>query len=101
VIWTADAASKHKDSEATGATTMLFQMNGSLKPSSLTVKVGEVFTFGLADGVSDIVTAKVGCDSGQTVLSGAPLAAEYLTKTGTYDVVNVVTNAKVGTITVK
>lgn len=101
VIWTADDASKHKDSDATAATTMLFQKDGSLSPSTLQVKVGEVFTFGLADDISDIVSAKVGCDGGQTVLSGKPLAAEYITTPGTYDVVNVVADKQVGTITVK
>ena len=101
VIWTADSASKHKDSDATAATTMRFQQDGSLVPRTLQVKVGEVFTFGLADGVSDIVSAKVGCDSGQTVLAGKALAAEYITTPGTYDVVNVVANKLVGTITVK
>lgn len=101
VIWTADSASKHKDSDATAATTMRFQQDGSLVPNKLEVKVGEVFTFGLADGVSDIVSAKVGCDSGQTVLAGKALAAEYITTPGTYDVVNMVANKLVGTITVK
>ncbi len=101
VIWTADSASKHKDSDATVATTMRFQKDGSLVPRTLEVKVGEVFTFGLADGVSDIVSAKVGCDSGQTVLAGKALAAEYITTPGTYDVVNMVANKLVGTITVK
>lgn len=101
VMWTADSASEHTESEATAKTTLLFQMNGSMRPSTLTVKVGEVFTFGLADGVSDIVSVKVGCDSGQTVLAGDPLAAEYITTAGTYDIVNIVTNQQVGTITVK
>lgn len=101
VMWTVDSKSEHKDSEATPATTMLFQADGTLKPSELTVKVGEVFTFGLAEGNTSIAAVIVGCSSGQTVAQGPALAAMYITAPGTYDISNELGSGKLGTVTVK
>jgi len=100
VIWTADSRSEHRGTEATKGTTLLVQADGSLNPPRLTVKVGQVFTIGLADNVFDVATIRVACDSGQTVYSGEALAAEYITAPGTYDVVNDIVGKTVGTITV-
>jgi len=101
VIWTADSKSEHQGSEATAQTTMLLDTAGVLAPSTLTVKVGEVFTFGLAAGNKEIAAIAVGCATAQTVYGGKALAAQYITAPGTYEIVNEIGRKKLGTVTVQ
>ena len=100
-MWTADSKSKYEGSEATPKTTMLLAANGVLAPSTLTVKIGEVFTFGLADGNENIASIIVGCSGAQIVYAGPALAAEYITAPGTYSIVNEFDDKKLGTVTVE
>jgi len=99
-MWTADSKSEHQGSEATPDTTMLIQADGTLKPSELNVMAGEVFTFGLAEGNTNIAAIIVGCSAGQTVYQGPALAAEYITVPGTYKISNELDSKTLGTITV-
>lgn len=101
VIWTADSESEHATDEATEETTMLLQADGSLDPSTLTVGVGEVFVFGLAEGVEEISVVQVGCDGGQTIYSGPALAGVYVTAPGTYPILGGLDGNEVGTVTVE
>lgn len=102
VMWTFDSESEHQTDEATADTTLLLQADGSLEPSELTVKVGEVFTFGLAEDQTEIAAIIVGCSSGQTVYTGPALAAYYITTPGTYDISNELNDdKKLGTVTVE
>jgi len=101
VVSTADSKSEHKADEATADTTMLFQADGSLEPSKLTVKVGEVFTFGLAKDNTEFVSVRFGCGE-QTVYTGPALVAYYVTTPGTYDISSdVADDKKLGTVTVE
>lgn len=101
VVATADSASEHQTDEATADTTLLIQADGSLEPSELTVKVGEVFTFGLAEDQTEIAAIIVGCYPAQTVYTGPALAAFYITTPGTYDISNELNDdKKLGTVTV-
>ena len=80
----------------------MIQADGSLEPSELTVKVGEVFTFGLAEDQTEIAAIIVGCYKAQTVYTGPALAGYYITTPGTYDISNELNDdKKLGTVTVE
>jgi len=88
--------------EATADTTLLLQADGSLEPSELTVKVGEVFTFGLAEDQTEIAMIIVGCAEGEIVYTGPALVAYSITTPGTYDIrYDDTEDKKLGTVTVE
>ena len=102
VVSTADSESEHQTDEATADTTLLIQADGSLEPSELTVKVGEVFTFGLAEDQTEIAMIIVGCAEGEIVYTGPALVAYSITTPGTYDIrYDDTEDKKLGTVTVE
>ncbi len=97
VMWTVDSKSTEATADATANTTLTFQSDGTLDRSELTVGVNEVFAVIGDDQVRAVV---VGCADGQTVFGPAPVGF-YITQTGTYDVLEEISDAKLATITVK
>lgn len=100
IIWTPDAKSKHRDTEATADRKFALKSDGTLEPSTIHVGVGQVFTVTVAADADKITVLTIGCDGGQTMYRGAA-AGVYITSPGTYAATSGFGGDPAGTIVVE
>ncbi len=97
VLFAADVDSGVSEADITPETTLTMGSDGQLSPSSLEIGVGEVFGVA-APADADISAIEVGCAGGQTLVGGTTIGF-VIKEPGTYEIVEDLSSATIGTVT--